>query len=171
MNVSSPTTNMTNFPPAIQQAGHEIIKATATLLIPTEILYFSIYFHRKRSYRLYTILTFSSLIAFWAALALVPISCGPARCVQNFVGRYFALLFVFQLRLLIALCSCYWIHEGSWPLGSSKVVSSIQGQTTTRLVRISPFLVLRFCLASIEWCIPYIVCSCFSLFFRRCVLT
>lgn len=71
-------------PPAVQQFGHEFTKATAFLLIPTELLYFSIYFRAKGHYQTYKLLTFLSLATFWISPYAAPISCGPARCLQNF---------------------------------------------------------------------------------------
>lgn len=74
-------------PPEINQIGEEVIKAAAFTLIPTELLYFSIYFHTKRLYRIYKVLTVLSLGAFWVSPYLAPISCGPAKCLQNFASK------------------------------------------------------------------------------------
>ncbi|KAK2628266.1 hypothetical protein QTJ16_002912 [Diplocarpon rosae] len=71
-------------PPVGDQLGHELIKGAAFLLIPTELLYFSIYFHINDAYRMYKILTPWSLGAFWLAPWLAPVSYGPARCLQHF---------------------------------------------------------------------------------------
>jgi hypothetical protein len=73
-------------PPAVEQLGHELIKATAFMLIPVELLYFSIYFLAKEHYRVYKVLTFLSVGTFWISPYLAPISCGPARCLQNFAS-------------------------------------------------------------------------------------
>jgi len=73
-----------SIPPAFEQLGHEITKATSFLLIPAELLYFSVYFHRKGFNRLYKICTFLSLATLWLAPFASPVSCGPARCLQNF---------------------------------------------------------------------------------------
>jgi len=75
-----------SLPPAIEQLGHDIIKAAAFLLIPAELLYFSIYFLVKKQYRIYKALTFLSIIFFWASPYAAPIYCGPARCLQNFAS-------------------------------------------------------------------------------------
>jgi hypothetical protein len=83
MNVSYPSIPVDSLPPAVEQLGHEFTKAVAFLLIPTELLYFSIYFHKKRRYRVYEILTFLSIATFWISPYAAPISCGPARCLQN----------------------------------------------------------------------------------------
>jgi hypothetical protein len=87
MNISYNPVYITNLPPAIEHAGHEVIRAAAFLLIPAELLYFSIYFHRKRCYTLYAAMTFSSLAIFWISPLLTPIYCGPARCLQNFASQ------------------------------------------------------------------------------------
>jgi hypothetical protein len=85
-NISYPPVHITDIPPEVERMGHEVIKAAAFLLIPTEILYFSIYFHAKGLYKLYEILTFLSLGAFWVSPILAPISCSPVRCLQNFAS-------------------------------------------------------------------------------------
>jgi hypothetical protein len=83
MNISYPPIHITNLPPALEQLGHEAIKALAFLLVPIELLYFSVYFHLKGHYRVYKTLTFLSIAAFWISPYVAPISCGPARCLQN----------------------------------------------------------------------------------------
>jgi hypothetical protein len=89
MNVSYPPIPIPvhNLSPAVQQLGHEFTKALAFLLIPTELLYFSIYFHTKGRYRLYEILTFLSIATFWISPYAAPISCAPARCLQYFASE------------------------------------------------------------------------------------
>lgn len=74
-------------PPTVEKLGHDFVKAAAFLLIPTELLYFSIYFHAKGQYKVYRYLTFLSLFAFWMAPYIAPVSCGPARCLQHFAGK------------------------------------------------------------------------------------
>lgn len=74
-------------PPEINQIGEEVIKAAAFTLITTELLYFSIYFHTKGVYRLYKTLTVLTLGTFWVSPYLAPISCGPAKCLQNFASK------------------------------------------------------------------------------------
>lgn len=86
MNVSYPPIHMTDIPPELQRMVHEIIKATAFMLIPVELMYFSIYFHTKGMKRLYEASTFLSLAAFWISPVLAPIACSPARCLQNFAS-------------------------------------------------------------------------------------
>lgn len=87
MNISYPPINIIDVPIAIQQLGHEFIRALVFLLIPTELLYFSIYFRRKGHYQIYLSLSFLSTIAFWISPVVAPISCGPAKCLQNFASR------------------------------------------------------------------------------------
>ncbi|KAG0651088.1 hypothetical protein D0Z07_2362 [Hyphodiscus hymeniophilus] len=84
MNISYPPIYINDIPPGLERMGSEVIKATAFLLIPTELLYFSIYFHTKGRYKLYETLTFLSLGAFWLSPVLAPILSSPARCLQNF---------------------------------------------------------------------------------------
>jgi hypothetical protein len=87
MNISYQSVPIGNLPPAMEEAGHELIKAAAFALIPAELLYFSIYFHTKGAYKIYRILTFSSLTAFWISPYAAPIGCGPVRCLQHFASR------------------------------------------------------------------------------------
>ncbi|PBP19167.1 hypothetical protein BUE80_DR010043, partial [Diplocarpon rosae] len=70
-------------PPVGDKLGHELTRAATFLLIPTELLYFSIYFHIRGTYRMYKILTLWSLGAFWLAPWLAPVSYGPARYLQH----------------------------------------------------------------------------------------
>lgn len=86
MNISYSQIPIGNLPPAVEEVGHEFIKATAFLLIPTEALYFSIYFHTKGAYKVYKILTFLSIATFWISPYATPIRCGPVRCLQNFAS-------------------------------------------------------------------------------------
>ncbi|TVY40977.1 hypothetical protein LOCC1_G003563 [Lachnellula occidentalis] len=84
MNTSIPPISLAHLSPVHNQLGRELVKATAFLLIPTELLYFSIYFHIKGFQKVYQALTFLSLAAFWLSPWVAPISCGPAQCLQNF---------------------------------------------------------------------------------------
>jgi hypothetical protein len=86
MNISYPPIPIGNLPPAMEEVGQESIKAAAFLLIPTECLYFSIYFHLKGAYKVYKILTFLAITAFWISPYAAPIGCGPVRCLQNFAS-------------------------------------------------------------------------------------
>jgi hypothetical protein len=115
MNISYPPMN---FLPAI---GHEIVKAATFLLIPTELLYFSIYFHTKGQYKLYEILTFLSVAAFWTSPVLAPISCGHARCLQNFTSTPPNPLPLDKL----TMCSCHWHNEDPRYLGPAAFSSNL----------------------------------------------
>jgi hypothetical protein len=92
MNISYPPIHINNLPPAFEQLSHEFIKAATFLLIPTELLYFSVYFHLKGFYRVYKTLTFLSIAAFWISPYAAPISCGPAKVLQNFASASNALI-------------------------------------------------------------------------------
>lgn len=86
-----PIANIVNIPipPVVEHLGHEVVKAIAFLLIPAELLYFSIYFHAKGCRRIYQTLTFLSLATFSIAPYAAPISCGPAQCLQKLTSRPF----------------------------------------------------------------------------------
>ncbi len=86
MNISYQPVPIASLPPAMEQAGNEFIKAAAFLLVPTELLYFSIYFNTKGAYKVYRILNFLSITAFWIAPYAAPIACGPVRCLQCFAS-------------------------------------------------------------------------------------
>ncbi len=79
--------------PVVEQLGQELTKAFAYLLIPTELMYFSIYFHIKGHRKVYEILTFLSIGAFWLSPIVAPITCGPARCLQNFASKWACKIF------------------------------------------------------------------------------
>jgi hypothetical protein len=92
MNVSNSQTPIhlkiiDNLPPGIGKASHEFIRATAFLLIPVELLYFSLYFHTKGLYKPYKLLSFLSILAFWISPVIAPITCPPVRCLQNFASE------------------------------------------------------------------------------------
>lgn len=92
MNISYPPIHIDNLPPAFSQLGSELPKALVYVLIPTELLYFAIYFKIKGSPRLFRDLTFASIAAFWASLIVAPIGCGPVKCLQNFASKCLSLL-------------------------------------------------------------------------------
>ena len=73
LNVTLPTIQISNLPSAIEKLGHDLSRAGTFLLIPTELLYFSIYFYIKRAYRMYKYLTFLSLAFFWLSPWVAPI--------------------------------------------------------------------------------------------------
>jgi hypothetical protein len=70
--------------PTVERASQDFIKACAFVLIPTELLYFSIYFLIKEQKKVYTTLTLLSITTFWISPYVAPIGCGPLRCLQNF---------------------------------------------------------------------------------------
>jgi len=84
MNISYPPIHVIQLPPAFEQLGAEFTRALIYLLVPVELLYFSIYFKVKGIYRLYQYLTALTIVAFWLAPFIAPIHCGPAKCLQNF---------------------------------------------------------------------------------------
>ncbi|KAG4027345.1 hypothetical protein MFRU_031g00920 [Monilinia fructicola] len=86
MNASSslPFPIPTTLSPAFETLGHETIRAAAFLLIPTELLYFSIYFLLKRQYGTYKKLSALSLVTFWLSSWINPISCAPIGALRNF---------------------------------------------------------------------------------------
>jgi len=88
MNITYPPIHITDLPPAFSQLGNELPKALVYVLIPTELLYFSLYFKLKGYSRLYSYLTAASIAAFWASPLVAPISCGPVKCLQNFSSTF-----------------------------------------------------------------------------------
>jgi hypothetical protein len=132
MNISYAPIQNVNLPPVMEEVGHEFIKATAFLLIPTEALYFSIYFHMKGAYKVYRILTFLSIAAFWISPYAAPIECGPLRCLQNFTSTP-TTSNKFNNDMLTTL-SCNWDNEKSGSMGTSPFHSRLHSwQETTRL--------------------------------------
>ncbi|PQE03396.1 hypothetical protein CJF30_00005489 [Rutstroemia sp. NJR-2017a BBW] len=77
--------------PELERLGHETIRALAFLLIPIELLYFSIYFLLQGQYGLHKKLTFLSLGTFWLSNWITPISCGPIAVLRNFIVATFTL--------------------------------------------------------------------------------
>lgn len=73
MNISYPVP-IDTISPAIGQLGHETVKAATFLLIPAELLYFSIYFHRKGLNTSHKYLSILSLITLWSAPFISPVS-------------------------------------------------------------------------------------------------
>jgi len=132
MNITYPPIQIANIPPDFERTGHEVIKAAAFLLIPAELLYFSIYFHTKGLYKLYESLTFLSLGAFWISPVLAPISCSPARCLQNFASMLSPHLL--DTRSMLTPNSCYWDPQTFGYLGEATQSSKIQrGKEASRL--------------------------------------
>jgi hypothetical protein len=73
-------------PQAFAQLSIEGLEALIFLLVPTSLLYFSIYAHVKGYSRIYKTLTYLSIACFWLCPWLTPIICGPVRCLQNFAS-------------------------------------------------------------------------------------
>jgi hypothetical protein len=88
MNISYAPIHINNLPPAFNRLGSELPKALVYILIPVELLYFSIYFKLKGYNRLYNCLSFASIAAFWLSNLVAPISCGPVNCLQNFASEW-----------------------------------------------------------------------------------
>lgn len=101
MNASSslPFPIPTTLSPAFETLGHETIRAAAFLLIPTELLYFSIYFLLKRQYGTYKKLSALSLVTFWLSSWINPISCAPIGALRNFAGMYKLYTFTWPLQI------------------------------------------------------------------------
>src|ERR1700738_5287634 len=93
MNISYPPIHIPELPPAIEQLSYDFPKAALYLLIPAELLYFSIYFKIKGFNRVYAYLTFLSLLAFWMCLLITPVRCGPVRSLQHFASEYMSQYF------------------------------------------------------------------------------
>lgn len=115
-------------PLAIQQLGDEFIRAAAFLLIPTELLYFSIYFQTKGYYRAYKILTLLSIATFWISPYVAPITCGPARCLQNFASRFIDRSIVADV---LTVCSCDWHNEVARYICEATCTPNLYGGRTT----------------------------------------
>ncbi|KAM3065996.1 hypothetical protein ACMFMG_009783 [Clarireedia jacksonii] len=75
----------------LERLGHETIRATAFLLIPIELLYFSIFFLLQGQYGFHKKLTFLSLATFGLSNWMTPISCGPIGFLRNFIVATFTL--------------------------------------------------------------------------------
>lgn len=87
-NISYLPIHVQYLPAPFEQLGYEVLKAAVYLLIPTEIMYFSIYFKIKGYYSVYKSFTFLSIFAFWISHIITPVQCGPVRSMQNFASEY-----------------------------------------------------------------------------------
>lgn len=85
-NVSYPPIYVTNMPPQFGRLAHESAKAVAYLLIPSELLYFAVYFYLKKQRRIYHVLNVAALVMLWLSPLMAPITCTPASCLQNFAS-------------------------------------------------------------------------------------
>lgn len=88
MNVTYPPIYVVELPQAFEQLRDEFPRAALYLLIPAELLYFSLYFKIKGFNRAYAYLTFISLLTFWMYPVITPIRCGPARSLQHFASEH-----------------------------------------------------------------------------------
>lgn len=129
MNISYVPIPIGNLPPAIEKVGHEFIRAAAFLLIPTELLYFSIYFHTKGAYKVYKILTFLSIAAFWISPSIAPIGCGPVRCLQNFASM--STITKSSSLYVLTFISCNWNNESVRYVGTQTFYSNLHSRKET----------------------------------------
>lgn len=88
MNITYPPIHITDLSPALRQLSYDFHRAALYLLIPTELLYFSLYFKIKGYNRVYAYLAFLTILAFWMYPIITPIRCGPARSLQHFTSEY-----------------------------------------------------------------------------------
>ncbi len=88
MNITYPPIHITELPPALQQLSNDFPKAALYLLVPTELLYFSIYFKVKGFNRVYAYLAFLSILSFWMYPLITPVTCGPIRSLQHFASEH-----------------------------------------------------------------------------------
>ena len=86
MNATTSMINIEEIQPALAQLADQFPLAMASLLIPTLLLYSSIYVRVIGYHRTYKVLTFSAIAAFFACPYMTPIYCGPVRCLQNFAS-------------------------------------------------------------------------------------
>jgi hypothetical protein len=88
MNITYPPIQITDLPPAVEHLGYDFTRAALYLLIPTELLYFSLYFKIKGLKRVYASLAFLAIVAFWMYPLITPIRCGPVQSLQHFASEY-----------------------------------------------------------------------------------
>lgn len=86
MNTTTSIINIEEIRPALAQLADQFPLAMASLLIPTVLLYLSIYARIIGHYTTYKVLTFSSIAAYFACPYVTPIYCGPVRSLQNFAS-------------------------------------------------------------------------------------
>lgn len=85
--------DITSIPPAYVLLAEEVTASIVYLLLPTAFIYLAIYVYVRGHASLFKLFTFASVVGFWASSWVAPISCGPARCVQNFAGTLCLLTF------------------------------------------------------------------------------
>lgn len=88
MNVTYDLAHIPILPPPFEHLGREFSRAVLCLLIPTELLYFAIYFKIKGFKSLYVSLTFLSILTFWLCPLFAPIVCGPVKSLQHFGSEF-----------------------------------------------------------------------------------
>ena len=86
VNATTSIINIEEIRPALVQLADQFPVAMASLLIPTLLLYLSIYARVLGHYTTYKVLTLGSIAAYFTCPYLTPIHCGPVRCLQNFAG-------------------------------------------------------------------------------------
>ena len=83
MNVTTRTIDGEAMQPAIYQLVRQLLTLICSLVLPTLLLYVSIYAHVIGHYTMYKLMTFVALASFLACPSIYPISCGPVQCLQN----------------------------------------------------------------------------------------
>lgn len=83
---TTPFVSIPQLPAAFDQVANEFPKAILWLLLPTTLLYASIYVHVKGWQRTYVFLTVISIACFIAYPYIAPIHCGPFRSLQYFAS-------------------------------------------------------------------------------------
>ena len=81
---------LTNLPPPwlSHKLSHDFVRAFSYLLIPAEVLYFSLYAKVKGHEHIYRVLTFACLALLWFGLVITPIDCAPLKSLQIFASMY-----------------------------------------------------------------------------------
>ena len=69
--------------PALLELAQQLPWVIISLLIPTFLLYLSIYMRMIAYPTISNILTFASIAAFYASPYVAPLNCSPVRCIEN----------------------------------------------------------------------------------------
>ena len=83
---AAPVVEVARVPPTVEALAGQMPLALGPLLIPTALLYASILSLVAGRHVLFKLLTFSSILSFFACAYLPPISCGPISSLQYFLG-------------------------------------------------------------------------------------
>ncbi|KAK5188292.1 hypothetical protein LTR16_008447, partial [Cryomyces antarcticus] len=67
----------------LRQLSHDTPLALAGLLVPTLLLYLSLYALLNARHALYNALTALTLVSFWLYPSAAPVQCASVRCLQN----------------------------------------------------------------------------------------